>query len=123
MPTDDRPVRRSSEVPSSLVERQIAEAMERGEFDDLPGAGEPIPGLDKPYDPSWWAQAWLRRERLVEEARELRRSALAEYRRLRAAGEGEEAGRRLADADRELGKLNRLLRPEDRVARLRDTAP
>lgn len=35
------------------VERQIREAMDRGEFDDLPGAGKPIPDLDKPYDELW----------------------------------------------------------------------
>lgn len=29
----------------SWIDRQIREAQERGEFDDLPGAGEPIKGL------------------------------------------------------------------------------
>ena len=32
------------------VERLIREAQERGEFDNLPGAGKPIEGLDKPHD-------------------------------------------------------------------------
>ena len=107
-------------MPGSLVERRIAEAMERGEFDDLPGEGKPIPDLDKLYDPAWWAREWLRRNRLQDEAGDLRRAALAEYRRLRAAGEAEEASRRLAHADRELGRFNRLLPPGDRVARLRE---
>jgi hypothetical protein len=31
------------------IERQIREAQERGAFDDLPGAGKPIPGLDRPF--------------------------------------------------------------------------
>lgn len=101
-----------------MVERQIREAMERGEFDHLPGAGEPIAGLDRPYDPGWWAKGWLRRHRLLDEARDLRREALAEDRRLRAAGEVEEADRRLAEVDRELGRINRLLPPEERVGRL-----
>jgi Domain of unknown function (DUF1992) len=46
------------------VERQIREAMERGEFDDLPGAGKPIPDLDKPHDELWWVKQKLRREHL-----------------------------------------------------------
>ena len=35
------------------VERQIREAMERGEFDDLSGAGKPIADLDKAHDELW----------------------------------------------------------------------
>jgi Domain of unknown function (DUF1992) len=46
------------------VERQIREAMERGEFDNLPGAGKPIPDLDKPHDDLWWIKDKLRRENL-----------------------------------------------------------
>jgi hypothetical protein len=48
----------------SWVERQIREAMERGEFDNLPGAGKPIPDLDKPHDELWWVKRKLRREQL-----------------------------------------------------------
>ncbi|MEV4835585.1 DUF1992 domain-containing protein [Nonomuraea sp. NPDC049486] len=46
------------------VDRQIREAMERGEFDDLPGAGKPIPGLDRPYDEMWWIKQKVRAEGL-----------------------------------------------------------
>lgn len=46
----------------SLVERQIRLAMERGEFSDLPGQGEPIDGLDETYDPLWWVKKWAERE-------------------------------------------------------------
>src|ERR687891_1354881 len=49
----------------SWVERQIREAMERGEFDNLPGAGKPIPDLDKPHDELWWVKQKLRREQLA----------------------------------------------------------
>jgi hypothetical protein len=48
----------------SWVERQIQEAMERGEFDNLPGAGKPIADLDKPHDELWWVKDKLRRENL-----------------------------------------------------------
>jgi hypothetical protein len=47
------------------VERQIREATERGEFDNLPGAGRPIPDLDEPHDELWWVKGKLRRERLA----------------------------------------------------------
>ncbi len=30
------------------IDKQIREAADRGEFDNLPGAGKPIPDLDKP---------------------------------------------------------------------------
>ena len=46
------------------VERQIREATERGEFDNLPGAGKPIEDLDKPHDELWWVKQKLRREDL-----------------------------------------------------------
>ena len=46
------------------VERQIREATERGEFDNLPGAGKPIADLDKPHDELWWVKEKLRRENL-----------------------------------------------------------
>lgn len=46
----------------SLPERRIREAMDRGEFDNLPGEGEPLVGLDD--DPNWWVKAWIERERL-----------------------------------------------------------
>ena len=44
------------------VERRIREATERGEFDNLPGAGKPIPDLDEPHDELWWVKRKLRRE-------------------------------------------------------------
>ncbi|MEV6308752.1 DUF1992 domain-containing protein [Streptomyces sp. NPDC051840] len=46
------------------VDRQIREAEQRGAFADLPGAGKPLPGLDKPYDPMWWIKAKMEREGL-----------------------------------------------------------
>lgn len=44
------------------IDKQIREAEERGEFDNLPGAGKPIPGIDKPYDEMRWVANWVRRE-------------------------------------------------------------
>jgi hypothetical protein len=49
----------------SWIDRQIRESTERGEFDDLPGAGEPIPDLDMPFDEMWWVKRKLRSEGLT----------------------------------------------------------
>ncbi|WP_422769732.1 DUF1992 domain-containing protein [Plantactinospora sp. WMMC1484] len=49
----------------SRVERQIREAQERGEFDNLPGAGRPLPGHGGTYDENWWIRDWVRRENLT----------------------------------------------------------
>jgi hypothetical protein len=46
----------------SAVDKQIREAQERGDFDNLPGAGKPIADLDQPYDENWWVKGLLRRE-------------------------------------------------------------
>lgn len=43
------------------IDRQIREAIERGEFDNLPGAGKPIPNLDD-NDENWWIKSKLERE-------------------------------------------------------------
>jgi Domain of unknown function (DUF1992) len=44
------------------IDRQIREAQERGEFDDLPGAGKPLSGLSGAHDELWWVKEKLRRE-------------------------------------------------------------
>ena len=36
--------------------------MARGEFENLPGTGRPIAGLDEPHDELWWVKDKLRRE-------------------------------------------------------------
>jgi DnaJ-like protein len=48
----------------SWIDRQIREATERGEFDNLPGAGKPLPGLQGPVEEQWWLKDYLRREGL-----------------------------------------------------------
>ena len=48
----------------SWVERKIRESMERGEFDNLPGSGRPLPDLAQPYDELWWLRKKLREEKL-----------------------------------------------------------
>jgi hypothetical protein len=47
----------------SPVERQIREAQERGDFDNLPGAGKPL-DLSDSGDPDWWVKRFAARENL-----------------------------------------------------------
>jgi hypothetical protein len=47
----------------SRIDRQIREAQERGEFDNLPGAGKPLQAGDE-YDDEWWIKGLARREDL-----------------------------------------------------------
>jgi hypothetical protein len=46
----------------SSIDRQLREARERGEFDNLPGTGKPLPDAGREYDEDWWVRDWLRRE-------------------------------------------------------------
>ena len=47
-----------------FVERIIEEAIARGEFDDLPGEGKPLPTGDD--GPGWWIRAYVERMRREE---------------------------------------------------------
>ena len=46
------------------VDLQIQEAMKRGDFDNLPGAGKPIEGLGTEHDPDWWLKKLVEREKI-----------------------------------------------------------
>ncbi|MFE2327707.1 DUF1992 domain-containing protein [Streptomyces sp. NPDC059385] len=46
----------------SWVDRQIREAADRGEFEELPGFGKPLASLDAPYDEMWWIKGKMHRE-------------------------------------------------------------
>jgi hypothetical protein len=52
----------------SVVDQQIQQAHERGDFDNLPGMGKPLPGRGRPDDDLWWVKGYLRREGLSTEA-------------------------------------------------------
>jgi hypothetical protein len=114
MPTDpsDHPFASRHEV-ESVVERQIREAQERGEFDDLPGSGRPLRSAGS-YDPDWWARQYVKRERLRDQADDLRRTIRSEAPRLLAAGDAE-ARRRIDEINAEVERLNEMLPGTDRI--------
>lgn len=45
------------------IDRQVREAIERGEFDDLPGLGKPLRRFDRDGD-DWWIRGKLEAEGL-----------------------------------------------------------
>jgi hypothetical protein len=117
----------------SFVERQIRQAQEAGEFDNLPGFGKPMPDLDDPDDDLWWVKSLLKREKLsiLPPSLEILRTVERELQtimRLRDEGEVRRAVSRLND---EIRKANfaitwgpassiGLLDVEDTVAQWRD---
>lgn len=53
------------EQQQTWVDLQIRQAMERGEFDDLPGTGQPIQDLGAQHDPDWWVKRLVEREKIT----------------------------------------------------------
>ena len=50
---------------STWVDLQVRQAMERGEFDNLPGQGKPIEDLGVEHDPDWWVKKLVERENIA----------------------------------------------------------
>jgi len=46
------------------IDRQIREAQERGEFDNLPGSGKPLKSRSDLYHDDWWIRDLAERENL-----------------------------------------------------------
>jgi hypothetical protein len=55
------------------VDLQVQKAIERGDFDNLPGMGKPLPPMDN--DPNWWLKKLIEREKIsvLPEALQLRK--------------------------------------------------
>ncbi len=73
----------------TIAERRIRAAREAGFFDNLPGAGKPIPDLDHERPPGWWATRLVRRERSMMRFEDLNveiRSAMPDIWRLDSEG-------------------------------------
>lgn len=55
----------SMDQRAHVIENAIQQAIRRGDFDDLPGAGKPLPGLTGTHDPDWWIRRKIEREKLT----------------------------------------------------------
>jgi hypothetical protein len=61
---DDNAASQRMEQRTLWAELQVRRAMERGDFDDLPGAGKPLQLPDR-HDPDWWVKRLIEREKLT----------------------------------------------------------
>lgn len=50
------------------VEKALQEAEARGEFQNLPGAGKPLPGIAEPLHEDWWLRQKSTRENIGADA-------------------------------------------------------
>ncbi len=92
----------------NFIDRQIREAEARGEFDNLPGAGQPIPDLDKPCDEMWWVKGFLKREKLnlLPDALELKLEIERELARVAGLATEEEIRRKMEAFNARIRRLN-----------------
>ena len=100
---------RTSRDFDSLVEQRIRAAQESGEFDNLPGLGKPLQGIDRPHDELWWVKSLLKRENLeyLPGDLALRREAEQEVRRAMAAGSDANARRIVEALNTKIAQHNR----------------
>jgi hypothetical protein len=65
---DERRAKAGTITPAdraTYIETVVQQAIRRGDFDDLPGAGKPLTGLDGRHDPDWWIRRKIERENLT----------------------------------------------------------
>jgi hypothetical protein len=55
----------TAEQRAAFVEVSIQQAVRRGDFDDLRGAGKPLADLGRTNDPDWWIRRKIETERLT----------------------------------------------------------
>ena len=103
--TERKPAGKSWET---WIEELIHNARETGEFDDLEGAGKPIPGITDPYDPDWWVKKLLQREKLtvLPPALELLRKVEVGLAALWSVGNEIDVRARVAALNTEIAKVN-----------------
>jgi hypothetical protein len=64
-PQSDAPERiPTASERAAFVETSIQQAIRRGDFDNLPGAGKPLEGLGESHDPDWWIRRKIEKEQL-----------------------------------------------------------
>ncbi len=93
----------------SWIDKQIRRAQERGEFHELPGAGEPLSDLGKPFDNMRWVKHKLRHEGLsyMSPSVALRKEAHAALEAASSAASETEVRRLIADINQRIREANR----------------
>jgi DnaJ homologue, subfamily C, member 28, conserved domain len=92
----------------SWIDQQIREAREAGAFDNLPGAGKPIPNLGQEYDPLWWVKQLAQREQIsiLPPALELLRRVETELAAIKKLNDEGAVRQRINALNVEIGKVN-----------------
>ena len=92
----------------SWIEAQISAAVQRGAFDNLPGAGKPLPNSGQGYDPDRWVKQLLEREgaSMTPPALELRRTVEKELAAINAVDNEGTVRSRIAALNAEIAKFN-----------------
>src|SRR2546423_5186069 len=89
------------------IEAQIRVAREQGAFDNLPGAGKPLPDLDQEYDLATWVKQLVQREQLsiLPPSLELLRKVEKELAAIEILGDEATVRRRVAALNVEIAKV------------------
>jgi hypothetical protein len=90
------------------IDTQVRVAREQGAFDNLPGAGKPIPNLDQAYDPLWWVKQFIQREQvsILPPSLELLRKVEKELAAIDKLRDEAAVRGRVAALNAEIAKLN-----------------
>lgn len=92
----------------SWIEQQIREAQEAGAFDQLPGAGKPLPNLTGEYDPLWWVKNLVQREQIsiLPPSLELLRKVESELAKIWQVSDEAQVRSRVQALNAEIAKVN-----------------
>jgi DnaJ-like protein len=90
------------------IDAQIRVARENGVFDNLPGAGKPLPNLGQEYDPLWWVKQLVKREQIsiLPPSLELLRKVETELVAIERLHDEASVRRRVATLNVEIAKVN-----------------
>lgn len=106
----------------SWIDSQIRVAQEQGAFDNLPGAGKPLPDRGQAHDPMWWVKQLVEREQLslLPPSLELARKVEKELAALDKLADEATVRSRIEALNAEIGKLNATAAegPPTRLAKL-----
>ena len=92
----------------SWIEAQIRVTQEQGAFDNLPGAGKPLPDHDQEYDPLWWVKQLVQREQIsmLPPSLEPRRKVETELATIEKLPDEATVRRRVAALNVEIARVN-----------------
>jgi len=90
------------------MKAQIRVAREQGAFDNLPGAGKPLPDLGQECDPDWWVKQLVQREQIsiLPPSLDLLRKVENELAAIEKLHDEATVRRRVAALNAEIAKVN-----------------